>query len=95
MWLADKICPLEMSRDRLRTALLARCREEKIEPPKAGRVECLMGAAEAMFERQFTTGTLDRPAARRGSGAAGGADRGRGATPRARPAAGCAASCWS
>ena len=53
-----------MSRDRLRAALLARCRQEKIEPPAPGQIERLLGAAEAMFERQFTTTTAGRlPAA--------------------------------
>ncbi|MER5321697.1 DUF4158 domain-containing protein [Streptosporangium roseum] len=59
-WLADKICPVEMSRDRLRSALLTRCREDRIEPPKATRVERVLGAAESMFERQFTETTLVR-----------------------------------
>lgn len=59
-WLADKICPVEMSRDRLRSALLARCREERIEPPKTTRTERVLGAAEAMFERNFTTTTVER-----------------------------------
>jgi Domain of unknown function (DUF4158) len=54
VWLAVGICPMEMSRDWLRAALLARCRQEKIEPPAPGRTERLLGAAEAMFERQFT-----------------------------------------
>ena len=38
-WLAADICPMEMSRDRLRSALLARCREVRIEPPKTTRIE--------------------------------------------------------
>ncbi|GAA3507740.1 hypothetical protein FHR32_007259 [Streptosporangium album] len=59
-WLAAEICPLKMSRDRLRAALLARCREERIEPPRPAPIERLLGAAEAMFERQFTMRTLDR-----------------------------------
>ncbi|MEU7878917.1 DUF4158 domain-containing protein [Microbispora bryophytorum] len=57
-WLADKICPVEMSRDQLRGALLARCREDRIEPPKTTRIERVLSAAEAMFERNFTTMTL-------------------------------------
>jgi hypothetical protein len=60
VWLAGDICKVEMSRDRLRGALLARCREEKVEPPTPGRVERLLGAAESMFERQFTETTLER-----------------------------------
>lgn len=59
-WLATKICPVEMSRDRLRGALLARCREDRIEPPKTTRIERVLGAAEAMFERNFTTTTVQR-----------------------------------
>lgn len=57
-WLAGEMCPVELSRDRLREALLARCRQEKIEPPRPARMERLLGAAEAMFEREFTTVTL-------------------------------------
>ncbi|WP_433258901.1 DUF4158 domain-containing protein [Streptosporangium sp. CA-135522] len=59
-WLATKICPVEMSRDRLRGALLARCREDRIEPPKTTRIERVLGAAEAMFERNFTATTMER-----------------------------------
>ncbi|MEU7988679.1 Tn3 family transposase [Streptosporangium canum] len=59
-WLATKMCPVEMSRDRLRSALLARCREDRIEPPKATRIERVLGAAESMFERNFTATTVDR-----------------------------------
>ncbi|MGH3125562.1 MAG: DUF4158 domain-containing protein, partial [Streptosporangiaceae bacterium] len=67
-WLAAEICKDEVSRERLRSALLSRCREDRLEPPAAGRTERLLGAAEAMFERQFTERTLQRlgagPAAR-------------------------------
>ncbi|MGW3367019.1 DUF4158 domain-containing protein [Streptosporangium canum] len=59
-WLATKICPVEMSRDRLRGALLPRCREDRIEPPKTSRIERVLGAAEAMFERNFTAATVQR-----------------------------------
>jgi hypothetical protein len=60
IWLADEICPVEMSRDRLCSALLARCREMSIEPPKPAPIERLLGAAEAMFERGFTETTVER-----------------------------------
>ncbi len=60
VWLAADICPVEMSRDRLRSALLARCREVKVEPPAPGQVERLLGAAESMFERDFTIATVER-----------------------------------
>jgi hypothetical protein len=51
---------MEMPRDRLRAALLARCRQEKVEPPAPARTERLLVAAEAMFERQFTQATAGR-----------------------------------
>jgi hypothetical protein len=60
VWLASDIYPMEISRDRLRTALLTRCREERLEPPTPGRIEWLLSAAESMFERHFTETTLDR-----------------------------------
>jgi len=34
-WLADDVAPVELSDERLREALLARCRSERIEPPAA------------------------------------------------------------
>jgi hypothetical protein len=60
VWLASDICKEETSRDRLRAALLTRCREDKVEPPTPGQIERLLGATEAMFERQFTTTTVGR-----------------------------------
>jgi Domain of unknown function (DUF4158) len=42
-WLAEEIAPVELSEDRLREALLARCRSERIEPP--ARVDRILGAA--------------------------------------------------
>jgi TnpA family transposase/ribosomal protein L17 len=60
VWLAGEMCPVELSRDRLREALLARCRQEKIEPPRPARIERLLGAAQAMFEREFTSATIQR-----------------------------------
>jgi TnpA family transposase len=53
-WLADELCPVELSVDRLRDDLLARFREERIEPPGASRVERILGAGRALFERRFT-----------------------------------------
>lgn len=60
VWLAGEMCPVELSRDRLRDALLACCRQEKIEPPRPARIERLLGAAEAMFEREFTSASMAR-----------------------------------
>jgi hypothetical protein len=42
----------------LRVALLSRCRKLRIEPP--GRVERIMGACRARFEREFCLQVLDR-----------------------------------
>jgi TnpA family transposase len=60
VWLAGELCPVEILRDRLREALVARCRQERIEPPKPSRVERVLGGAEAMFERQFTGAVVER-----------------------------------
>ncbi len=51
---------METSRERLRAALLARCREERTEPPTPKQIERLGGAAEALFEREFTAATAQR-----------------------------------
>ena len=59
-WLAAEVCPAELNRDRLRLALLARCRQEQIEPPGPCRVERILGTAEAVSERRFTTRTAAR-----------------------------------
>jgi hypothetical protein len=59
-WLAGDMCTVETTQDRLRSALAARCREERIEPPKTARLERLLGAAEAKFARQFTATTVAR-----------------------------------
>ncbi len=65
-WLADEVCPVELSEERLRDAVLARCRAERIEP--AGRLDRILGAAQAAFERRFTAtiaGRIAQPAAER------------------------------
>jgi Domain of unknown function (DUF4158) len=56
-WLADKICPMVFTDEGLRAALLSRCRTLKIEPP--GRVERIMGAGRARFEREFCLHVLN------------------------------------
>ncbi len=65
-WLAQEVCPAELSDERLREAVLARCRADRIEP--AGRVDRILGSARASFERGFTraiTGRVSESAARR------------------------------
>src|SRR5436190_11847283 len=44
-WLATEVAPVELSDERLREALLARCRAVRIEPP--GRLERIVGSARA------------------------------------------------
>jgi Domain of unknown function (DUF4158) len=56
-WLAAEVCPAEPNRDRLRLALLAQCRQERIEPPGPSRIERIVGTAEALCERRFTVRT--------------------------------------
>ena len=48
-WLAAEVAPVEPSDERLREALLARCRNERIEPP--ARVDRILGAARAAVSR--------------------------------------------
>jgi hypothetical protein len=52
-WLAEEVCPVELGEERLREALLARCRAERLEPPTSSRVERVLGSARAAFEQQF------------------------------------------
>lgn len=59
-WLAGELCPIELSPDRLRDDLLARFRHEKLEPPGRSRIERMLGAGRALFERRFTEGILER-----------------------------------
>jgi hypothetical protein len=56
-WLAAEVCPAEPNRDRLQLALLAQCRQEKIEPPGPSRIERIVGTAEALCKRRFTVRT--------------------------------------
>ena len=56
-WLATEMCPMVLTDDGLRTALLARCRNLRIEPP--GRVERILGACRARFEREFCLKVLN------------------------------------
>ena len=65
-WRADEVCPVELSEERLRDAVLARCRADRIEP--VGRLDRILGAAQAAFERRFTAaiaGRIGQPAAAR------------------------------
>jgi hypothetical protein len=55
-WLAGEVAPVEQSDERLREALLARCRAERIEPP--GRVERIVRAARAAAADRFCAATV-------------------------------------
>lgn len=57
-WLSEEVCPVEPSEDRLREALLARCRAERIEPP--GRLDRVLAAAGAAFDKRFCTEVVVR-----------------------------------
>jgi Domain of unknown function (DUF4158) len=59
-WLAKEVCPLELSEERLREALMARCRVQRIEPPAPGRIERVLGAAREAFDQHFTARTVAR-----------------------------------
>jgi hypothetical protein len=58
-WLARDICPMVLTDEGLRAAMLSRCRKLKIEPP--GRSERIVRGCRARFERAFceqVTGSL-------------------------------------
>ena len=57
-WLATEICPMVLTDEGVRAAMLARCRRLKIEPP--GRVERILGGCRAGFEREFCLQVLGR-----------------------------------
>ena len=71
-WLADEVCPGELGEERQRTALLARCREQRLEPP--GRIGRLLGSARRLADERFCARAVAR-ARRPGRGAVGGARR--------------------
>jgi TnpA family transposase len=57
-WLASEVCPTELNDERQKAALLTRCRAARIEPP--GRVDRILGAAQAGFEQRFCQQTVDK-----------------------------------
>ncbi|CAL9609423.1 Tn3 family transposase ISNpu13 [Streptomyces sp. enrichment culture] len=59
-WPATELCPVELSRDRLAAAVVARCRNDHVEPPAPGQVRRLVGKAVKDFEKRFCRSTLDR-----------------------------------
>jgi len=73
-WLAEEVAPVELADERLREALLARCRSERIEPP--ARVDRIIGAARAAVSDGFTTAVASLAVSGDGD-RAGGAGRAR------------------
>lgn len=59
-WLARDVCPVELSEERIRSALLSRCRSDRAVPPGPTRVARVIGAARAAHDQQFTALTLER-----------------------------------
>ncbi|QGK70023.1 Tn3 family transposase [Allosaccharopolyspora coralli] len=57
-WLAEEVCPVELREDRLRQAVLVRCRADGIEPP--GRLDRIIGSARSTFEQRFCHRTVER-----------------------------------
>lgn len=53
-WMAFEVCPVELTDDRQRRALLARCRAQQVEPLGPSWVDRVLGAARAACEQQFT-----------------------------------------
>lgn len=60
IFLAEAFTRAAMMRQRLRDDLLARFRAERIEPSGSSRVERILGAGRALFERRFTGGIVER-----------------------------------
>ncbi|WP_217687117.1 DUF4158 domain-containing protein [Streptomyces sp. CAI-85] len=59
-WLAAELCPVELSRERLAEAVVARCRNDCIEPPAPGRGGRLVGKAVTDFEARFCRSRVER-----------------------------------
>jgi len=59
-WLAREVCPVELGEERLREALLRRCRSDRIEPPAPSGAQRILGAARASCEQEFTSRTRAR-----------------------------------
>jgi hypothetical protein len=59
-WLAVELCGVELNRDRLAEAVVARCRKGRLEPPTPGRIARLVGSAISTFEERFCAATVGR-----------------------------------
>ncbi|MFD9240267.1 DUF4158 domain-containing protein, partial [[Kitasatospora] papulosa] len=59
-WLAVELCGVELNRDRLAEAVVARCRKDRLEPPAPGQIARLVGKAVSTFEERFCAATVGR-----------------------------------
>ncbi|MGC9501681.1 DUF4158 domain-containing protein [Streptomyces sp. WG7] len=59
-WLAVELCGVELNRDRLAEAVVARCRNDRLEPPTPGPIARLVGSAVSTFEERFRAATVGR-----------------------------------
>lgn len=59
-WLAEQVCPSELSADRQRQALLLRCRSQRIEPPAAARIDRIIASAADTADGRFCATTVAR-----------------------------------
>lgn len=59
-WLADAVCEAQRDPAVVRMELLARCREERIEPPSAGRIERIVRSALHRAEHAMTVRIAQR-----------------------------------
>jgi hypothetical protein len=59
-WLANEVVPHERALDRVRSAVYARCRELRLEPPTPERIERLVRSAMATHEQHVATAVRGR-----------------------------------
>ncbi|WP_420716608.1 DUF4158 domain-containing protein [Streptomyces sp. H27-H1] len=59
-WLTAELCGVELSRERLAEAVVARCRNDLVEPPPPAKVRRLVGKAVRDFDTRFCRTTVDR-----------------------------------
>lgn len=59
-WLAVELCGVEPNRGRPAEAVVARCREDRLEPPAPGRIARLVGKVVSTFEERFCAATVGR-----------------------------------